>query len=59
METMVIVFCMLALAHSADEDAMVLLVLGIPCLLFWVMIMWVGTGAKYDQDGNKIFDDEE
>jgi len=56
---MVIVFCMLALAHSADEDAMVLLVLGIPCLLFWVMIMWVGTGAKYDQDGNKIFDDEE
>ncbi len=57
METMMIL-CML-LAHSADEDAMVLLILAMPALFFWVLIMWVGMGAKYDHDGNKIFDEEE
>lgn len=60
MATIALILCMLLAQTFSDGDAMVLLVLGIPALLFWALILWVNTGGQqYDQNGNKVFDEDE
>lgn len=47
------------LAHTADEDALAFLIFGLGGLAFWVLILWVAfTTPKYDQDGNKIEEED-
>ena len=36
------------LAHSPDEDAMVLLVLAIPAFFLIMYALWIGVGREYE-----------